>query len=351
MRNARFGSVGRLCAVLAAVVTVVAACSSSGGAKSDDSPAGGGSSIPTVTLIVSSANVAFLPVWTALWDGSYQKAGVNVSISVVPNASELAALVSGRGDIEITGVGSALVAVNSGQPTSVIYMLSTNVSPWVLGTKNVKTVNDCTTMLAGSAGSTTSAWAIELKDLFHAKFAIRNVTQIESVGPAALAGGTADCAMGNTLFSTVSSGLTHVVLDPVTSQGAPQGFPKGVPDGSFFGLTKTLQSKKGAIERFLKGYYDSLTTDFLKKTPAELAQVAHAHSAFAPESVAELTSDIKINQPLFSTGYITSADWASTLKIESLALSYVNATDAQWSYGQRVDMSYYDAAIGTPKGS
>ena len=337
--------------VVVAVLALVAVLGAPSAKAVSSAAAASRATAPTPTLVVDTPApiVAFLPLWLAEWNGLYAKAGVDVQINLVPTPSALPTLASGRADVYFDGLQAPLFAQSSGYATSTIYASATNQSSWVIGTKGINTVADCTKFLTSGPGTPTDAWSHTLRDLFHANYTITYIPNPGSTGPPLLASGQADCAIGNTMFRTVSQGITHVVLNPLTGQGAPAGMPAAGPESGLWGLKQDLVAKRAAVVRFLKAFHQAVV--LVKKMPAaQLANLAHSHPEFAPFSVDDLTADIATNQPLFeASGYISAADWNAALNIEKHVIQAVSTTDPQWSWDNLVDMSYLVAAVPSTK--
>jgi cobalamin biosynthesis protein CobD/CbiB len=63
---------------------------------------------------------------------------------------------------------------------------------------------------------------------------------------------------------------------------------------------------------------------------------------------AALENQQHFNAP--GNGYLPEAAWANSLQFFMQGgATYIDVNDKKWSYQQRVDMSYYDQAIGKPK--
>ena len=336
-------------ACVAGVVVLLLTASTAGSALGQPGGRVASSATPQLTVITNAPIVAFLPLWLADWDGYYQRAGVDVTINQVPIPSLVATVASGRADVVYTGTGQALNAATAGFLSNIIYASASNQSSWVVGTKDVKTVADCTNMLTSGPGAVSEAWAHILQNLFHATYKITYANPIGSIAPPLLANGTANCAIGNQLFATVASGLTHVVLDPLTGQGAPAGMPLPGPESIFFGIKDNLAKKRVAVVRFLKAIHQAILT-VKTMSPSTLATLAHSHPEFAPGSVDQLTADIQTNQPLFlPSGYISLAEWGSQVNIQSIINPNIVPSDPRWSWKQMVDMSYLLEAVPSSK--
>jgi ABC-type nitrate/sulfonate/bicarbonate transport system substrate-binding protein len=347
-----------LVTALIAVALLIAGCSSSGTTNSGNSATGSSSGAKstqplTLNVGVPVASVAFFPIFVGQWIGSYSAQGVKVNLTVVPNASVLPELVSGRLDIAFYGAALGFSPVQDGLSTSLVYFFSGGSSAMVFATggSNITSITQCKSMIIGAAGSGVSVWAQDiLPKLYHTSYKTISIADA-ATSIDALAAGRADCAIGGFYFPLLASGKAKLILSDQNVASLPKGWPTGVVEGAGIGVTKNLQAKSEAVARFLKGLNQAVA--YTRATaPSNLASLARdKSSAFkALESQDALTSDIKFNLPFFApnNGYIEENQWGNTINFYAQSLPFVKPGESEWSYASRVDMSYYDEGIGKP---
>jgi NitT/TauT family transport system substrate-binding protein len=343
-RPSRFG--------LVVAAAVLIAC---GGTSNQ--PAPGGSVAPAdINIGVGVVDPGFAQLWTAQLRGYFKPEALNVHISVV-GANIIASLVGGQIDLGIQGSSAAMTPVKDGAETSIIYATSAkgDAAYGFAQQSQITALTQCKRVGTSQVGTASYAWSVIEKQLFNGKFDIVPASTPTTV--ASLASGNVDCAVGalSTFTNLVTNGKIHTIVDPLNPSSLPQTFVKFIQndnEASMFGMKANLSSKKPAIVRFLRAYHKALK-EVNTGSPTDLASYLKSNSPdWAPFETNALAAALE-NQQHFNApgnGYLPEAAWANSLQFFMQGgATYIDVNDKKWSYQQRVDMSYYDQAIGKPK--
>jgi ABC-type nitrate/sulfonate/bicarbonate transport system substrate-binding protein len=352
-------------AMVAAVLATTVACGSSSGSGGNGASSGasassaGGSStkITKLTYVVGGPDVSYAPMYYALAKGMFAKKNLDVSIKDV-GAETMTEIASGSADLAGVGFGQAMLPAVQGKDTSIIFGGDANgIAGNIIATKGTPSYTDCTKVVTLSAGTNPYAWAEALKSALRANWTITGTSEIPTA-LAALEGGHANCYVGSvsTVGNRIATGELHVVLNGSKPPAQLAPLFAGVQEGAIAGLASNLANKKAAIERFLSVVEAALKA--IRTVPAQdVATALHGFPDFSSTPVATLASQLREALPHISpapsNGYISSSIYATSvrfLKHAGSTYSFLNSGDAKWDYSQRVDMSYYDAAIGRPVG-
>jgi len=277
--------------------------------------------------------------------------GKNVGVNVVT------ALASGQADIGSIGTPNALTPVKNGVETSIIYNTTDAIGAgFVFGQKTISSIQECKRVAALGGASSGITWASIMMRQFSAKYDIVPFTD-QSTLQASMAAGAVDCAVGSypNFSPLLKDGRVHVVLDPRDSSKLPAGFPRNVSAGAYFGITDNLKAKREAVVRFLRATDRALHDVIMKQTPQQLAAILKKDSNFQAQSEADLAEQIGVVRDYYAplNGYLPASLWPATVQFykdggPSLGLESMDVAVPQWSYERRVDMSYFETAIGKP---
>jgi ABC-type nitrate/sulfonate/bicarbonate transport system substrate-binding protein len=328
----------RIVLLLTAAVAVAAGASGAQAARS---------SLPTLNVVLSVPDPSQAQILVAQEKGYFAAEGlpVNITYASTQAATQIA---SGQGDVTFQGPLSAFGLVQNGLETSIIYAsFGGGYSGQVFARTGINSITDCKTMTA-VPNTGTFAWASFYKTLYNASY---NLTPLAAAaGVSAVESGQIDCGV-NTLGqygSGVAAGQVHQIVDPTKPSMLPKGFPVGLTEGTIWGLKDHLNQIRPEIVAFIAAM--NLAQRYVENTPAStIAQfILQTRPEFAPiSSTLELgIEQIKDFAAPFD-GYIASPLWSTTLNFYSAALAGLSDTP-QWSYGSRVNMSFYQAAIGLP---
>jgi hypothetical protein len=330
-------------AVFSALLALAVACGGSA-APTSSKPAP-----QTLNLIVAGLSQSYMQAYLSLYNGAFDAENVSVNLKVVSPGAIAATIISGQADVAMSGPATVFPLVKNGQDASIIYQTTTNgISGYVVGNPKIKSVKDCTKFASSQQGSTAYAWAEEYKKLFNANYTILQLTDTTTI-PAAVVSGTADCAGGaqSNFAAQLAAHQVLTLIDPANPKTLPSNFPKPIMGGCIWGVKSNLQSKKAAVSAFVKGLQTTLNGTLKKDSPDQLATLMRKSPDFQAVSQADMVTAIQQLKPYVgpNQGNVTQDEWTAELNWSlSTGISYLSTTDPLWSYKQRVDMSYYNAA-------
>ncbi|WP_166459343.1 ABC transporter substrate-binding protein [Amycolatopsis pithecellobii] len=327
---------------------LLAACGSAGGSRA------AGESVSQLRVGVMNPGPAYALLYWAKAKGYFQNAGLDLTISA-DGAGMPANFVAGKSDTIYTSQGSSFAAINQGKPVVSIYGTEAGGSGYVVTSDPaVKSPLDCKTVSTGTAGQAIYAWTKQLEKVYKTKWELTQLSGDVSALTANVVGGRTKCAVGSIAYfqAGIQKGQLRVVFDPVDKAKLPADWPILGIEGVFAALPGTLNEKRPAFEKLLKGYNNALT-DYLAAQPKDIAQtlIAFDKGFSAIGSVDALALTIEQARPNLSPnrGYIPQNVWPSTLSFyESGGLDFLAKDPGRFDYGKVVDMSVYDAAIGRP---
>lgn len=342
--------VNRHAGVLILVAIATVACGSGG---SSGAPSSSASATEPLTVVAGAAAPSLGLVWFAQLGGYFTKNNLDVTVKVV-GGNVTTTLVADQADLGLNGATNAMAPVNNGISTSYIYTNGEgSIGGSAVGLPSVKSITDCSRMSVFTIGSTAYGYAVVEKNLYSAKYTIVQLGTAAQL--AALRAGTVDCGIADesTWGSLLTDGTVHLLVDPRSVASLPQGFPTGIAGWGFWGIKLHLQERKGAIINFLKAM-NQAWIDYQKLTSDQVAATLRQSPDFQAFGQASLAQSLTIIKPFLNpgSGYVNSTTWAANLNFFVKAgFGFINPSDSTWSYTSRVDMSYYDAAIGKPKGA
>lgn len=339
---------------LIGATALLAACAFLGACGSGvETPAASDQPTESLSIGVTAVGGAQAALWWAEEKGYFDDVGLDVSLQAL-GSGMTASLVGDRIDLVSYSPGSLLAVANNGRPVKVVYEADTAPTILVSADPAVRSVNDCRTVATGSPGTNARAMTALIQRTFDTQWELIELTDANSFGPTVLSG-RAQCGVGpGILYATaMRNGSLHMVLNPNDRASLPASWPaEGGPMQVIGGLAETVTAKGEAIERFAKAYTTALA-DFKHVPSADQAQTLIAAGggweSFGPD---DLAADIDREKPSLGgprNGYLTEAAWAATLDyLARGGLGFVSPDDPRWAYGEIVDMSHYEAAVGRP---
>ncbi len=335
--------------ILVAAISALLLASCGGGASSTaQATPQARQSLKLVTGAVATNHAI---AWIALEGGYFARNGLDVSLRSV-GGNVVTSLVSGQADIGLSGWGGPMTPARDGNETSLFYVdVGALASGFAVGLPKVQSIKDCTRMSVFPMGSSTYAYAVIEKRLYGAHYDI--VPMDVPTQQAALASGSVDCGISGlgTFVGLLDAGKVHLLVDTRDISSLPKDFPATGSSGGFWGIKSNLQSKRDAIVRFVRAL-DQAWIAMQKMSPQEAAALLRKSADYQPIDVAQLAKQYELDRPFFmpANGYLSPTTWEPTrqLLIDG-GFTFMNATDPKWSYERRVDMSYYETAIGKPK--
>jgi ABC-type nitrate/sulfonate/bicarbonate transport system substrate-binding protein len=354
----------RLAALTAAAVSILAAasCSSAAAPGESSSPAGTGpASGGTLKLTVGQPNPSAgnSDYYWALERGIFTRLGLDVS-TVTQGAVETTNLSTGQMVVGLFGTTGMFSAVDSGRHMNIVFDENTGASTgaiFVKASSPYKTIMSLSGQKIASIGTNGAGYGAAAS---YSRYIVAHggkplTIVVEASGPALLAAlqsGQVAAATNQEVFGAqVSKGLLRHVIG-ASNPLAERIVGQDIAAASYFGLASTLAANKTAITRFVAGLrIANLQID--KASNGQIASVLAKNPSFAPSviSTADLEAEIAAQRPFFARddGRITSGLWSKSLtafKNWGLSLngSSINLTDSKFSYGNTVDISYWNAA-------
>jgi hypothetical protein len=186
------------------------------------------------------------------------------------------------------------------------------------------------------------------KNATGAGFNVVPITDATQVLPSVLSG-TNDCALYalSTLKPGLASGAIHLVVDPQDLATVPKDTLQGTIGISLWGLKANLQEKRSAMVKLMKALLQA--DQYMKTATArEVGAALHKFPDLQTFTEEQLATLYEAEKPFLAPerGFISKEVWPATLRLYAYGTPFVNGTDAKWSYEQRVDMSYFNAAAG-----
>jgi NitT/TauT family transport system substrate-binding protein len=341
--------------VAAALAVCAAACSSGSGS-------GSSASAPlSLTVADPGALTDFAPLYIAQQAGYFKQQGVNVKIISGPATDTISLLTSGQADLDLYTVASALETAEEGIDTEVIYASASTAGSALVTSPGIATLADLQhkagcRLAAPAAGSQTYANAILLKSALNLPCTVVTAPSTQVLASGVQSGQYDAGIVVYTTALQVVAGGGHMLVDPSQASYQAKYAPNPqVPGNAIFGISSVLSKNKEAVTRFLKAYGQAEKAAAGGSSPTDLANLLLKDPGFAGQTAASLATGLKFGQATFDLGYdgppgyIGSSNWPHVLDgIERFGLANYSPSAAVNSYSSRVDMSYYDAAFGTP---
>jgi ABC-type nitrate/sulfonate/bicarbonate transport system substrate-binding protein len=354
----------QLAGVAAAVLAVatVAACSSSGGGSTSNSTSNSTSaSLPKLTVVVGLYDPVRAAEFVGVTQGFFKKAGVDVTVSVSSNT--LTSLASGQADLDAQSVAAAFSPVVQGKSTSIIFGTEAgglSASLVVASTSTAHSILDLAgkrVAISGSAGAPSYGYA-QIYNAYlksHGKAPMQIIPEQPTEAVDGVVAGSVSAMVGSPTYFAGNGvvGKVRFLINGSTAAGHETlqqlGISTNFFETSVFGLTSNLQKKRTAVTRFVLGLQNAYK--WIKATPS--TQVAESLRTFPGfdeyGSIEEITRGINLVRPFYAptNGKITPAIWTETLaevsKWDTPGVTNLT-TGSQWTYQNRVDMSYLNDA-------
>jgi ABC-type nitrate/sulfonate/bicarbonate transport system substrate-binding protein len=346
-----------------AVLLAAAACSSPG-SPAGAGPAAGATTSGPLALTVGQPNPSAgnSDYYWALEQGIFTRLGLNVS-TVTQGAVETANLSTGQMVVGLFGTTGMFSATDSGRHMSIVFDENTGASTgaiFVKASSPYKTIMSLSGQKAGSIGTNGQGYgAVASYSHYISTHGGKPLDIVVEANPAgllaALESGSIAAAMNNVtgaFAAAVEAGKLRQITSPTAPLTEQILGGKNVAAASFFGLSTALASNKTAITRFVAGLRIArMETE--KATVAQIAAVMARNPAFAPAIVSTqaLQSGLTAQRPFdgIADGFVSSGLWSNSLKAFSnwglnLNGTALDLTQPGFSYGQAIDMSYWNAA-------
>ncbi|WP_181779408.1 ABC transporter substrate-binding protein [Pseudonocardia pini] len=339
-----------------AVAALLAACGGpTGGASSDDAE------VPVLRLAIGSTAADIL-VYIAQEEGYLAEERVAVHLDENTGSNSAALGISGQDDLVAVNAVGPLTVAFQGADSRIVYANSGGgVSGFVAGAQGIQSVEQLATVpdcrIATFPEGTGIYGAARIIQSQYARNC--ELLPITDVGGliGALTGGRAQAAVGNlSMFSTaMAEGKATALVDTTTDAGRAVYRVPPYPEVVYWGIGDNLVEKRVAVERWLKAmdrartYLASASTDEVADLMARLpvwAGVPRQGLTVSAESFKAYLA------PGSERGYISEKLWQDSLgTYANFSIPRYRADDPAASYAERVDMSFYENAIGKPAGS
>lgn len=316
----------------------------------------------TFAFAFPTGNTSTFLAYIAEGIGEFKKLGVTVTIHDRLGTNANAYVVSGQADSTFSGTGTPLLVAAQGKPTSVFYAFGGGgLSGALMGVSGKsdtvgKLKADPNCRIAGFSPGTSGAGN---QNIFKRSAALDNCQFVAYPTVAAQIGavvsGQVDAAMGNytSFASAVAEGKLTVIVNPSDPEQAKKYYGDDYIESLFWGLSSRLQEKRSAVAKVIKGM-DSAARWLEGKSDADAAAILYSFDNFKTYQLADLVTNMKYSRAFLwrgsTRGYITGEQWDRSLKgVGEWGIPNYDSKNPAFVYDQRVDMSYYRAALGTAK--
>jgi len=337
---------GSAAALSLALVALAAGCGS-------DSDSGGadGSNKLTLTVAEAAKEINFAASYVAQTKGYFDDAGVSVKLMDETGANTTTLIASGQADLGELGPGAPLLMTKQGKPTTIVYsQVDAAAAAYLVADKKTASIDDIKGKRLGtfSIGSGTYGFAVHYNDSLGLKADIVPF-QNPSAMVQALIAGQAAAGTGNytNYANEVKDGKLHLLIDPNDPAQRDKYVGDPYPAGVTFGLQDTVKKKGDAITAFLTARTRAL--EWMRDSDADevVAELrkSEAFKAYSPDALkVALERGLEFCSP--DQGNIDQKTWDYALKqYGTWGLDGFDPSDPQYAYGERVDMSYLQAAL------
>lgn len=353
MRNILRGRCVLALAVAAvAVVSAVPATSLARTSKAGSTDA----SVQTLNVAVPLIDTPFAVVYAAQALHYYSKVGIKVNLQFV-GANTVASLVAGQADVAMFGTGQSFLPVIQGKSTTVIYdfLQNGNGASVIVGANSTaQSLTDLSGKSVGVLGVGGSSYGFgQIYSNYvatHGGQAFKIVSQPTTTALIdAVASGQIDAVVGSGSWATtaIEANKAKLLLDSSKPDTVKPFLIGPVAEASIFGLTDTMKKKKETITRFLTAVV--MAQRWMSKSlPITIATKVNPVAQFATIPLKTLLVSARYNKAFWpkTDGTITPTFWGTTLQnIATWNLPGVDVANPQFSFAQRVDMSYLKTAI------
>lgn len=328
----------------AALLAAAAGCGS--GSDKDS----GSASTPTITVAQAAKEINFGAAYIAQTLGFYKDAGVNVKLLDETGANTTTLVASGQAQLGELGPGAPLLMTKQGKPTTILYQQAdAAAAAYLVAGPQTKSIDDIRGKRLGtfSVGSGTYAFAVRYNRDLGLK---ANLVPFQN--PSAMVAGLAakQVAAGTGAYTNyadqIKAGKLHLLIDPNVPAQRAKYVGDPYPAGVTFGLVDTVKKNRKAVVGYLEGrqraveWMNSHTPD---EVSAQLRKSPNYKEFSADALKVSIERGLVFAYP--SKGEIDEKTWEYALtQYATWGLDGFDATDPQYAYAKRVDMSYLDEA-------
>jgi ABC-type nitrate/sulfonate/bicarbonate transport system substrate-binding protein len=345
---------------LAAVLSGLIILGSAAGGAASSTRQHGASAEDTLHLAFPGYATTTMLTYIATANGYFKHLGLAIYLSDGVGANTTALLVSGRADIVSYGSTSPLSLANQGKQTSTIYadngggnsgfMIGNNSSAPTLAA--LESLKSCV-IATFAVGSPPYGYTVQYEHELGINCRIIPFSSVPSM-IAALVAGSADAAVlsFSTFASTLAAGEAKVLIDTRIPSVRQKYVGGNFIESTEVGLPANLKAKRSAVIKWLKG--ENLARKWLKThTDKQAAALLGKFGKFGSDTllIQKVAAQRAYMNAGNTNGYITAGQWNYSLqRFSAFDLPNYSPSNPAYSYGNLVDMSYYDAAIGKPRG-
>lgn len=306
--------------------------------------------LPPLKVAIGSPSVFYGQAYLADTLGYYDELGIEVEI-VVAGANQLTMLVAEQVDLMMAGMGGALVAVDDGMETKVIYgFLGNGGAGMLVGAEGITDPSQLTRVGTLQVGGSPYGYASFYKASLGLDYDIVNFGDNGLVN-AALSSGSIDGAVSSyqALLPLLNEGSLNILIDPRDAEVRREIIGADIPEAGVVGLEDTLEEKRESVTRFLQAL-DMVREFYESSTPAEIAEALRQSPDLETNTVEQLEQAYIASETSLvpAGGYISESDWEAALRIYSYWGLAVDVADPAFTHSERIDMSFYEAGIGDP---
>lgn len=343
---------GAVAALAAASLLALTGCGSSSGSGSS-----GAAETPTIKVAILSTSAISSAVYVAQAKGMFDKYGVKVEILDNTGANTLNMVASGDVDLGMMASTGPLLLDQQGKSALLVAgWTGGGAGGMLIGAKSVTSIDGLKGASIGTLNPGTSVfgWAT----MYNEKYSLgANLVPYGTPDliAAALQAGQIQGAVGAyaNYGTLVEQGKANILIDTRDATKRVEALGPDFSEGAVFGLKDKIVAKKDAVTKFLAGYYEA--NMYIRDTdPAKVAGELHALEQFKATPEEQLTSLLKnsISNMFVNDGMITKDTWGIMLdQFAKWGISNFDATNAQFTYDNVVDMSYLKDAVAMQKQS
>jgi len=323
--------------------------------------AGGSAQNPPSLTIALATSQSDILTYIANQQGYFSRQGVSVTTRDNTGAATTSLIVSGQADLAAFAAPAPLAVALQGQNSSIIWAISGGgVGGSMLADgKTVKTLQDLKDLdncRLGSfpPGTSSYGYAQLYKRKYNSNCTI-SPSSNQAVQVAALASGAVNATVGGYAYLAPAAKVMDVpfVINTLISRQRANALGPPFTEVVFWGMKNNLDSKRNAVVRYLRAL--ALAQDFVLNSPtnrvASVLERVPDFAALPPNDVKNyVVPSFKGFMPLGGrNSYIDRGRWSFALQRYTLfGLPNFDPSASAVSYENRIDMSYYTQAIGTP---
>lgn len=343
-------SAKRVFASLLGLAMIATAC---GG---DDGGGGGGGASGTtpdgepeqleLTVATFGIDIAGAHIYIPITNGYFEEE--NLEVTYVPGAANVTNLVvSGQADLGFLGGATAMNLVPEGQDLQLVYSNSAAYgSASVIAQNDIDDISECERVGALQPGTSTYGGAVLHREANDLDYDIVPLADWPTV-LAGVVSGDLDCGVGTiTAFAAgLDDGQVKLLIDTTDVEVLEaSGLNPNLPDGTLFGERSTMEANREAITRFLRAVNRAF--DWMRDaTDEEIADAVLENADFRGTDRDTMVGNVPNYRAIWARttpqGMIEEADWPDTLAYyRAFGLENIDPDSDQFSYDQRVDMSY-----------